>query len=107
MTQQTETFAVILIKCKPGDEREIRKAIDRASTERVPLCFRPSGMKHDDACTHVSVRETAYCFGPFDFVIVLHSPDVGYVERFVVDCIRAPGKIVDTQTILGLTLSTC
>jgi hypothetical protein len=37
-------------------------------------------------------------------VFVLRSPDVRFIERYVVDCVRADRRIVDTQTILGITL---
>jgi len=99
-----DTFAVVLIKCRPGDEAYIRARIDEARAG-APLCFRPPGAKHDYACKQLTVRDTAYCFGPFDFVLVIRSTDVRFIERFVVDCVRAEGKIVDTQTILGIGLS--
>jgi DNA-binding Lrp family transcriptional regulator len=105
MTQeQHDTFAVILIKCRPGDERDIRTAIDRAHEAGTTLCFRTSGKLPEHACGNVMVKERAYCFGPFDFVLVIRSADVRDVERFVVECIRAEGPIVDTQTILGIAL---
>jgi uncharacterized protein with GYD domain len=100
---RSDTFAVVLIKCQPGDEEAIRKRIDEAQAGK-PFCFRQAGAMHDAACSAVTVHHIAYCFGPFDFVLVLRSPDVRFIERFVVDCIRAEGRIVDTQTILGIGL---
>lgn len=100
--EQQDTFAVVLIKCHPGDEQTIRTAITHAHTTKTPLCLRNGEGAH----THgkVTVRETAYCFGPFDFVLVVQSSDVRHVERFVVECIRVGGVVVDTQTILGIVL---
>jgi hypothetical protein len=100
---RADTFAVVLIKCQAGDEGGIRAQID-AARAGTPFCFRTPGTPHDFACKSITVHDVAYCFGPFDFVLVLRSPDVRFVERFVVDCIRAEGRILDTQTILGIAL---
>jgi hypothetical protein len=57
-------------------------------------------------CDHVQVREAAYCFGPFDFFVVVQARDVGVIEDFVVHCLRASKDIViDTQTLIGLRLA--
>lgn len=56
-------------------------------------------------CTLMRIREAAYCFGPFDFMVVVTAPSVGAVEDFVVHCLRAEQDIVaDTQTLIGLAL---
>ena len=100
------TFAVVLMKCRPGDEDAIRKSI-RAQRELGPhICLHGSArIPHEKACRHVNVIEMAYCFGPFDFLFVVTSTEVRNIERFVVECVRGNAKrIQDTQTILGITL---
>ncbi len=97
------------MKCKLGAENAIRQAIndERKRPDRnreLHVCLRGAA-KHDCARNQVVLVSAAYCFGPFDFLFVVRSREVHFIERFVVECIRGDGdRIEDTHTIIGLTI---
>ena len=101
-----ETFAVVLMKCRPGDESKIRALVQEQRAAEPHICLRPlDAPQHERACQKVTVLQTAYCFGPFDFLFVVQSTQVRNIERFVVECVRGDGTTIqDTQTILGITI---
>jgi hypothetical protein len=107
--QLSESFAVVLMKCKLGEENAIRQAIntERKTPDRhgeFHVCLRGAA-KHDCARDKVVLLSAAYCFGPFDFLFVVRSREVHFIERFVVECVRGGGdRIDDTHTIIGLTI---
>jgi hypothetical protein len=106
-TDIRDTFAVVLMKCRPGDESTIRTIVATQRTaEEAHVCLRGADAPpHKNACQQVTVRDAAYCFGPFDFLFVVQSAHVHHIERFVVECIRGDASLIqDTQTILGITI---
>jgi DNA-binding Lrp family transcriptional regulator len=106
-----KTVATILVKSGRGYEEMLRARL--AALGQPNACshgcrLRPQGPAAVGAghpCGSVQLVEAAYCFGPFDFLLVLHGKDVGAIEDFVVHCLRAERETVsDTQTIVGLSL---
>jgi hypothetical protein len=107
-TKRSNAFAVVLMKCKPGDESAIRQIVHDERKGRVRrefrLCLRGDA-QHECVREKVYVISAAYCFGPFDFLFVVRSREVHFIERFVVECIRGDGsRIEDTHTIIGITI---
>jgi hypothetical protein len=108
-TKATNAFAVVLMKCRPGDENGIRQVVhderkSRGQRREFRLCLRADA-QHECVRDKVNVISAAYCFGPFDFLFVVRSREVHFIERFVVECIRGDGsRIEDTHTIIGITI---
>jgi hypothetical protein len=102
-----DTFAVVLLKCNPRHENDIRDAIaaGRAAIATgkpgAKLCLAPE--RHACKSAYITIVDAAYCFGAFDFLLVVRSSEVRRIERFVVDCVRASTLVTDTQTILGVS----
>ncbi|MDP9190695.1 MAG: Lrp/AsnC ligand binding domain-containing protein [Acidobacteriota bacterium] len=106
-----KTVATVLVKSGRGYEEMLRTrlgALGQPNACSHGCRLRPQGPIPGTAghpCGTVEVVEAAYCFGPFDFLLVLHGTDVGAIEDFVVHCLRSERDIVaDTQTIVGLSL---
>jgi len=106
-----KTVATVLVKSGRGHEETLRtrlQALGQPNACSHGCRLRPQGPApgtNGHPCGAVQVVEAAYCFGPFDFLLVLHGKDVGAIEDFVVHCLRSERDIVsDTQTIVGLSL---
>jgi hypothetical protein len=104
--------AVVLLKCKRGQEGEVAKALSRLRDgskcegccyfQNNPLPAGDDGKRH---CRGVRISDAAFSFGPFDFIVMLQAADVGDIEGFVVYCLRAsPDVVLDTQTLVGIPL---
>ncbi len=109
MTEQVrETIATILIKAGRGQEEKLRAHLYELRKPGACMKGCSVGATVDGIamkCDHVQVREAAYCFGPFDFFVIVQARDVGVIEDFVVHCLRAERDVVtDTQTLIGLRL---
>ena len=105
----TDTFAIVLMKCRPGLEDKIRTRIEEerqrdGTTYEHHICLR-NEEPHSCVRKKVTVITMAYCFGPFDFLFVVRSREVHDVERYVVECIRGNAeRIEDTHTIVGIAV---
>jgi Lrp/AsnC ligand binding domain len=113
MTDEDKGHVVgtILVKCERGKEKWLRDEIRAARGGATLLCLLDangaSATKHEaepPACGEVEIIDAAYCFGPFDFLLVIRAADAGLIEHFVVECLRSDSRIKDTQTLVGIAI---
>jgi hypothetical protein len=122
--------ATILIKCDRGQEKWLRDKV-RNAHQGTDLCLleaptsaalgqaeestqadgetevSPPSAQHEadpPACSKITLVDAAYCFGSFDFFLVIRAADAGLVEHFVVECLRSESRIRDTQTLVGIAI---
>lgn len=98
-------FAAVLVRCDVRKETLIRDAVLRG-LETQKLCLREGGAPgHPDGpCHEVKLVDAAYCFGAFDFVIIVRGGDATKVERFITHCVRSVEIVAETQTLLGVSV---
>lgn len=100
------TFATVLLKCEIRAEGTVRDAVV-LGLETKMLCLREQGgaSAHlKGPCHEVTLVDAAYCFGAFDFIVVVRGTDVTKVEKFITECIRFAPVVEDTQTVLGVSV---
>lgn len=131
MKNGIDNLAAILIKVKPGSEKEVKEWLfrktaksknDRHCIKRFDgkdickLCpdkeLKKTPEKRSGSlkgkflpCENLEVLVLSYILGPFDFLFVIRLPNNEMIEKFLIECLRAGeiSKLIsDTQTLGGL-----